>query len=314
MKPDLMDTPLQVDAEAMDKQISARDHIDLHANQHPMEFFDEFTTVEAYCLHLMHNHAYKEAAGLVVAGRVLDLGCNNGYGSYELSRHGHKVVGVDVSAEALDDARRRFSADNLEFRQVSGVDLPFESASFDLITSFQVIEHIVEMEPYLAEIRRVMKLGGLVVLTTPNARIRLDPGMRPWNRFHVQEFTPEHLKETLSPFFADVKIRGLYASEEIYSMEFNRCQRALRQAREAQRGSQPVNEPIRDTIAAAVKAVLPAWAVEYIRNRRYGAPAGSGPGQGGVTSADKERLAGESIFYRDDGLDKALDLMAVCRQ
>ena len=42
--------------------------------------------------------------------RVLDLGCNNGYGSFELSRHGHRVVGVDVSAEALDDARRRFSA------------------------------------------------------------------------------------------------------------------------------------------------------------------------------------------------------------
>lgn len=302
----------------MEAQISARDHIDLHASQHPMEFFDEFRTAEAYCLHLMHSHAYKEAAGLVPAGRVLDLGCNNGYGSYELSRHGHRVVGVDVSAEALDDARRRFSADNLEYRQVSGQDLPFEADSFDLITSFQVIEHIVEMEPYLREIRRVLKPGGLAVFTTPNARIRLDPGMQPWNRFHVQEFTPEHLKETVTPFFADVTIRGLYASEELYATEFNRCQRALKQARETQRAAptaaQPVHEPIRDAIAAAVKAVLPAWAVEYIRTRRDGAPARNGSAEGTLASADKERLARGSIFYREDGLDKALDLMAVCRR
>ncbi|UEM24600.1 class I SAM-dependent methyltransferase (plasmid) [Skermanella mucosa] len=283
-----------------------------------MEFFDEFKTAEAYGLHLMHSHAYREAAALVPAGRVLDLGCNNGYGSFELSRHGHRVVGVDVSAEALDDARRRFSADNLDYRQVSGQDLPFEADSFDLITSFQVIEHIVEMEPYLREIRRVLKPGGLAVFTTPNARIRLDPGMRPWNRFHVQEFTPEHLKETVAPFFAEVRIRGLYASEELYATEFNRCQRALTQAREAQRAgrpaAQPVPEPIRDAIAAAVKAVLPARAVEYIRTRRDGAPAAGGPAKGTLTPADRKRLAGGSIYYRDDGLDKALDLMAVCRR
>ena len=50
---------------------------------------------------------------------------------------------------------------NLEFRQVSGANLPFESDRFDLITSFQVIEHIVDMDPYLSEIRRVLKPGGM---------------------------------------------------------------------------------------------------------------------------------------------------------
>src|SRR4051812_26003190 len=158
----------------MDAQITAREHIDLHAKQHPMEFFDEFRTVEAYCLHLMHRAAYRHAAELVRPGQVLDLGCNNGYGSFEFSCHGHQVIGVDVSAEALNNARSRFKADNLEFRQVDGANLPFESDRFDLITSFQVIEHIVEMEPYLSEIRRVLKPGGLAIFTTPNAHIRLD--------------------------------------------------------------------------------------------------------------------------------------------
>jgi ubiquinone/menaquinone biosynthesis C-methylase UbiE len=300
----------------METQISARDHIDLHANQHPMEFFDKFETLEAYGLHLMHSAAYEEAARLVPSGQVLDLGCNNGYGSYKLSQYGHDVIGVDVSSDALADAKRRFSAANLEFRQVSGLELPFESDRFDLITSFQVIEHIVEMNPYLNEIRRVLKPGGTVVFTTPNANIRLDPGMKPWNRFHVQEFTPSQLETLLRPIFAEVRLRGLFADDEIYTAEFNRCQRALRQARQAQRGSQPAYEPIRDAIAAIAKAVLPIQVVEFIRNRRDGgSPAsGSAAAPRKLTAADQERLSTKDIFYRDSQLERALDLMAVCRK
>jgi ubiquinone/menaquinone biosynthesis C-methylase UbiE len=281
-----------------------------------MEFFDKFETFEVYGLHLMHSAAYEEAAGLVPHGRVLDLGCNNGYGSYKLSRYGHEVVGVDVSAEALADAKRRFSTANLEFRQVSGLELPFESDSCDLITSCQVIEHIVDMDPYLSEIRRVLKPGGIVVFTTPNVTIRLDPGMQPWNQFYVQEFTPPQLGSLLRPFFAEVKVRGLFASDKIYSTEFNRCQRALRQGRQASRGSQPVHEPIRDGIAAVAKAVLPTRVVDYIRNRRDGgSPAsGSGATPRKLTAADQERLTTRDIFYRDSQLERALDLMAVCRK
>jgi ubiquinone/menaquinone biosynthesis C-methylase UbiE len=300
----------------METQITARDHIDLHAKQHPMEFFDKFETFEAFGLHLMHSAAYEEAARLVPIGRVLDLGCNNGYGSYKLSQYGHEVIGVDVSSEALADAKRRFSAVNLEFRQVSGLELPFESNSFDLITSFQVIEHIVDMEPYVNEIRRVLKPGGIVAFTTPNANIRLDPGMKPWNRFHVQEFTASQLESLLRPFFAEVRLRGLFAKDEIYTTEFNRCQRALQQARQAQRGRQPVHEPIRDGIAAIAKAILPAQVVEFIRNRRDGGPPAlaSAGAPRKLTAADQERLSTRDIFYRDKQLERALDLMAVCRK
>jgi ubiquinone/menaquinone biosynthesis C-methylase UbiE len=73
-------------------------------------------------------------AKLVPSGRVLDLGWNNGYGSYELSLRGHNLTGVDVSADALEDARKRFQAAKLEFLQVNGLELPFDSNHFDLIT------------------------------------------------------------------------------------------------------------------------------------------------------------------------------------
>jgi ubiquinone/menaquinone biosynthesis C-methylase UbiE len=306
----------------METETTARRHIDLHANQHPMEFFDKFETPEAYGLHLMHSTAYEEAARLVPTGRVLDLGCNNGYGSYKLSQHGHEVIGVDVSAEALADAKRRFSAPNLEFQQVSGQALPFDSGSFDLITSFQVIEHIVDMGPYLAEIHRVLKPGGIVAFTTPNANIRLDPGMKPWNRFHVQEFTAEQLETVLHPVFAQVKVRGLFADDAVYQTEFKRCQHALQQARQAQRtaapsvkdGTPPLHEPIRDGIAAVAKAVLPSRMVEFIRNRRDGGSPASGSVQRKLTPADQERLAACAIFYRDTQLERSLDLMAVCRK
>ena len=168
------------------------------------------------------------------------------------------------------------------------------------------------MDPYLNEIRRVLKPGGIVAFTTPNANIRLDPGMKPWNRFHVQEFTARQLETLLRPVFAEVKVRGLFADDEIYQTEFNRCQRALRQARQAQRdavsaGAQPVHEPIRDGIAAVAKAVLPTRVVEFIRNRRDGgspASVSGGATQRKLTPADQERLATKAIFYRDSQLER----------
>ena len=82
----------------METSISARDNIDLHATQHPLVFADQFETLEAYSLYILHRKDYEEASKFVLSGRVLDLGCSNGYGSNELSRHGHEVIGVDVWA------------------------------------------------------------------------------------------------------------------------------------------------------------------------------------------------------------------------
>lgn len=280
----------------MKTPISSHDNINLHATLHPLVFADQFETLEAYTLSILQQKDYEETAKLVPPGLALDLGCNNGYGSFELSRNGHEVIGADVSARALEDARKRFDAPNLQFRQVDGLELPFDSNHFDLVTSFQVIEHIVDMDGYLNEIRRVLKPGGIAMFTTPNATIRLDPGMKPWNHFHIQEFTPSQLEALLRSVFSEVKLRGQFAKDEIYRMEFERCQRGLHRARQHQSVLR-----VRDGIAAVVKAILPNQIVELVRRNRHS-----------PTVADRERLTTKDVFYRDSNLERALNLMAVC--
>src|SRR5438046_2777514 len=122
----------------------------------------------------MHLRAYEAAAQRAKALRVLDLGCNNGYGTNIIGAVAASVIGCDVSEAALADAYRRFP--KIEFRRIDGISLPFPHDQFDMVTSFQVIEHIADTESYLAEIWRVLRPGGIALLTTPNAAIRLDPG------------------------------------------------------------------------------------------------------------------------------------------
>ena len=183
--------------------------IDLQANEHPLIDFDRFDNIQSYILHLIHTRAYEEVVRLCRGKAVLDLGCNNGYGTDLLAKVAKSVIGADVSESALQDASRRFPG--LHFRLVDGRSLPFEPCSFDVVVSFQVIEHVFNVPEYLKEIRRVLRPQGIALFTTPNAAIRLDIGMTPWNKFHVREFRAEDLRKILSDSFADVRIKGLFA-------------------------------------------------------------------------------------------------------
>jgi len=102
--------------------------------------------------------------------RVLEYGCNTGSATAELAHAGHEAVGVDVNEQLLDVARERFAGvENLSFLAIDGT-LPFDDASFDLVFSSEVIEHVPldQRATYLAEFRRVMKPDGLGYLSFPN--------------------------------------------------------------------------------------------------------------------------------------------------
>jgi len=155
------------------------------------------------------------------------------------------------------------------------------------LLSIQVIEHIVDMDAYLNEIWRVLKPGGIVVFSTPNAAIRLDPGMKPWNRFHIQEFTPVQLEALLRATFAEVKLRGQFAKDEIYRIEFERCQRSLQQARTRSSSRFAL-------VREGIKAILPNPIVEFVSNRLNP----SSPPQASLrelTAAERQRLVREGI-------------------
>jgi len=90
--------------------------------------------------------------------------------------------------------------------------------------SFQVIEHIAPKTAlnYLVEIKRVMKPGGVFILSTPNSRLRLLSFQKPWNPEHKKEYKNGELKTLLSKAFQEVKVYGLCTSEEVLSIEKNR--------------------------------------------------------------------------------------------
>src|SRR5688572_2909542 len=111
------------------------DFIRFQADHHPLIETERFESVEEYCLHLIHLKAYQEAALLAKERNVLDLGCNNGWGTELLSRAARRVVGADVSETALAVARESVTGTNVEFTAVNGERLPFSSGEFELVVS-----------------------------------------------------------------------------------------------------------------------------------------------------------------------------------
>ena len=182
-------------------------------------------------LRLIHLKAYADAAERAADRSVLDIGCNDGYGTVMLARRARRAAGIDVSRHAISVARGRPDAAGIDFEVVDGGPLPFPDDSFEVVTVFQVIEHVADVAPFLDEIRRLTAPGGTVLFTTPNAAIRLDPGMPPWNPFHVREYTAEELHLALTPSFASVLVRGLFAPPAVAELEIARSAAARDRAR-----------------------------------------------------------------------------------
>jgi len=99
--------------------------------------------------------------------KICDVGCGMGYGAYHLAQQGAAyVLGIDYSRHAIQQARKNFSHPKLEFSKDSLETLP--DHRFDLVTSFQTIEHIADYRFFLFQICRILKPGGYVVISTPN--------------------------------------------------------------------------------------------------------------------------------------------------
>lgn len=288
-------------------------NIEFQATHHPLVFNGRFYSIAEYCLHLIHLKAYEEAATISLDKDVLDLGCNNGYGTALIAAAGGRAVGLDVSSMAIDDARQRFGDRVRGFYRFDGGVLPFADHSFDMVVSFQVIEHISEPQTYLREIARVLRPNGVALLTTPNAAIRLEPGMKPWNYFHVREYRASELADELVPVFPKVSLRALFATEELYELERNRCQAALRRAQSGDFSEQQTYglTALRQKGINYFKKVLPAFAIHHLRT--WLRIRASRLEKRSLHPDVIARYSTSDFFYRDSDFDEALDLMAVCK-
>ena len=158
--------------------------------------------------------------------RVLDLGCRSG----ALTRHfldGNSVVGLDVDAAALEKAR----ALGIEPVQANVEEpLPFEDASFDAVVAGELFEHLRFPDALVAEIERVLRPGGVLVGSVPNA-FRLQSRLR-FLRGRPPEDDPTHLR-----MFSPTQMRG--APPRLRGRPDRLRRRALRAAQRAALRARP---------------------------------------------------------------------------
>jgi len=154
-----------------------------------------------------HIARYAFAARLASGARVLDIGCGTGYGTAELAQSARATIGIDVSADAIAYARAHYPLPNAGFVTASATALPFSPASFDLITAFEVIEHLESWHDLLIEVRRLLHPNGAFLVSTPNkiyyAESRANQGPNP---FHTHEFEFAEFRDTLAAVFPKVTI------------------------------------------------------------------------------------------------------------
>ena len=155
-----------------------------------------------------HWHRYHFAARWARGRRVLDVACGEGYGAALLALGAAHVTGVDVSPASIEHARRTYAGvPNLEFVPASCASLPLDPASFDLVVSFETLEHIHEQEAFLAEVARVLKPDGVLVLSCPN-RLEYSDKRAFANEFHVKELYREELAALLARRFPETSWYG----------------------------------------------------------------------------------------------------------
>jgi 2-polyprenyl-3-methyl-5-hydroxy-6-metoxy-1,4-benzoquinol methylase/glycosyltransferase involved in cell wall biosynthesis len=157
--------------------------------------------------------------------RVLDLGCGVGYGAKILARSAAQVVAADVDEHPLRYGEETYPDAKIQRVHIAPVTeaqgLPFADGSFDAVVSVEVIEHVPveQMQAFFAEMARVLKPSGAVILSTPNKNVYIhypDP-------YHVSLMTLEEFSRLLNSQFEDVQVYGQLRSKGLphTTMEFD---------------------------------------------------------------------------------------------
>ncbi len=176
--------------------------------------------------HLMHLASYNFAIKYVKNKNVLDYGCGTGYGTFNLAEQATSVIGIDISSEAINYAKLNYSSNNINFITNSNFEKKNFKEKFDVVTSFQVIEHVKNEDHYLKSIYNLLKPGGIFLLTTPNKKNRLFPYIqKPWNIYHLKEYNETGLKRILQKHYQKVEILNISANANFVKTEIKRLKK-----------------------------------------------------------------------------------------
>src|SRR4051812_10214955 len=228
-----------------------------------------------------HVAAYALCAPLLPGGRIADLGCGVGHSFDRLAPR--ETVGVDLDAGALEGQQRQTVVADMR-------RLPFSDGEFDGVIAVHSIEHVPDPERALAEAARIMRPQGAAVFVTPNRLTfaRPDEIIDP---YHYFEFDPDQLRTLCEPHFAAVELRGIFGSPryaELVAEQLVRLDVLLRR------------DPLR------LRRLLPRRLRQRLYDRRL-ANERAGPDERAAA------ITVEDFELGEQGLERALDLVAVCR-
>ncbi len=168
-------------------------------------------------IQLEHLHRYLAVRRLVRGKRVLDIACGEGYGSDLLAATAASVVGVDIDAASIAHAQETYARNasggaTVRFLCGDAAAIPLGDACVDVVVSFETIEHLVDHQRMLSEIRRVLAPGGVLVLSSPDRREYTDiPRTR--NPYHLRELYQSELGALLAEHF---RAHALYGQRVHY--------------------------------------------------------------------------------------------------
>lgn len=143
----------------------------------------------------IHLNRYSMVKSLCADKTVLDAACGEGYGSFLMKKWGAASVdGVDIDKDTIEHASKLFASENVRFHTNTVEKLPFPDYTFDLIVSFETMEHVDNPDMFLKEMKRVLKPDGIIILSCPND-LYYYPDESVSNPFHKRKYNFFEFKE-----------------------------------------------------------------------------------------------------------------------
>ena len=159
-------------------------------------------SAEWHSLGIQHLQRYEFASRFVKGKNVLDAACGNGYGAYTLANLGAKAVtAIDLDADAIKYAKSHYFGNNLSYHCEDCFNLKPVVGGFDVITSFETIEHLDDPKRFVQLLRQLIAADGCMIISAPNTLCYKRAAAPVANPFHVSEPTYQEFREWVETRF-----------------------------------------------------------------------------------------------------------------